>query len=83
MEGVSSIHGDIHEATPLEFWVKASFAATNELSLAYLDFLSNQYALSDFWLSYVQQGLCWAWGLKVFFSSNVKQKLPGSIPRAK
>ena len=50
MEGVASIQGDIHEAAQSELWEKASFVPTNELSLAYLEFLWNQYALSDFWL---------------------------------
>ena len=57
MEGAASIHGDIHEAAPSELWEKASFATTNEPSLAYLEFLWNQYALSDFWLLHVQQRL--------------------------
>ena len=64
----ASIHGDIHEAVQSKRWEKASFVPTNELSLAYLEFLGNQYALSDFWLAYVQQRLCWARGMKgVFF----------------
>ena len=67
MEGVASIHSDIHEAVKLELWEKVSFVPTNELSLAYLKFLWNQYALSDFWLSYVQQRLCWVWEMKSFF----------------
>ena len=54
MEGVASIHGDIHEAAPSELCEKTSFAPTNELPQAQLQFLWNQYALSDFWLSYVQ-----------------------------
>ena len=41
------------------------FVPTNELSQAYLEFLWKQYALSNFWLSYVQQRLC--------CTSNVKQ----------
>ena len=57
MEGAASIHGDIHEAAPSELCEKASFAPTNEPSLAYLEFLWNQYALSDFWLLHVQQML--------------------------
>ena len=81
MEGAASIHGDIHEAAPSELWEKVSFAPTNEPSLAYLEFLWNQYALSDFWSCtaevYVGPG---EWR---GFSSNVKQKLPGSIPGAK
>ena len=60
MEGVASIRGDIHEAAQSELWEKVSFAPTNELSLAYLEFVWNQYALSDLCLSYVQQRLCWA-----------------------
>ena len=48
MEGAASIHGDIHEAAPPELCKKASFAPTNEPSLAYLEFLWNQYVLSDF-----------------------------------
>ena len=67
MEGAASIHGDIHEAAPSELWEKASFAPTNEPSLAYLEFLWNQYALSDFWLFHVQQRSCWAWGMEGFF----------------
>ena len=67
MEGAASIHGDIHEAAPSELREKASFAPTNEPSLAYLEFLWNQYALPDFWLLHVQQRLCQAWGIKVFF----------------
>ena len=67
MEGAASNHGDIHEAAPSELWEKASFAPTNEPSLAYLEFLWNQYAVSDFWLSYAQQRLCRAWGMKSFF----------------
>ena len=67
MEGADSIHGDIHGAALSELCEKASFAPTNELSLAYLEFLWNQYALSDFWLLYVQQRLCRAWGMKGFF----------------
>ena len=67
MEGFASIHGDIHEAAPSGLCEKASFAPTNELSLAYLEFLLNQYALLDFWLSYVQQRLCWVCGMKGFF----------------
>ena len=47
MEGAASIHGDILEAAPSELWEKASFAPTNEPSLAFLEFLWNQYALSD------------------------------------
>ena len=63
---------------------KASLAPTNEPSLAYLEFLWNQYALSVLWLfitctAEVMSGL----GTEGVFSSNVKQKLPGSIPRAK
>ena len=57
MEGAASIHGDIHEAAPSELCEKTSFAPTNEPSLAYLEFLWNQYALSDFWLLHVQQML--------------------------
>ena len=57
MEYSASIHGDIHEAAPSELWKKASFTTTNEPSLAHLEFLWNQYALSDFWLLHVQQRL--------------------------
>ena len=64
MECVASIHGDIHEAEPSELWEKASFAPTNELSLAYLEFLWN------FWLLHVQQSLCRAWGMKVFLQTS-------------
>ena len=53
MEGAASIHGDIHEAAPSELWEKASFAPTDEPSLAYLEFHR-----SDFWLLHVQQRLC-------------------------
>ena len=67
MEGAVSLHGDIHEAAPSELWEKASFAPTNEPSLAYLEFLWNQCALSDFWLLHVQQRFCRAWGMKGFF----------------
>ena len=67
MEGAASIHGDIHEAATSELWEKASFAPTNEPSLACLDFLWNQYALSNFWLLHVQQRLCRAWGMNGFF----------------
>ena len=56
MECAASIHGDIHEAAPSELCEKASFATTNEPSLAYLEFVWNQYALSD-WLLHVQQML--------------------------
>ena len=56
MEGAASIYGDIHEAAPSEFCEKASFVPTNEPSLAYLEFVWNQYALSD-WLLLVQQML--------------------------
>ena len=52
MEGFTNIHGDIHEAAPSELWEKASFAPTNELSQAHLQYLWDQYALSNFWLSY-------------------------------
>ena len=51
MGGDASIHGDIPEAAPSELWQKSLLAPTNELSQAYL---WNQYALRDFWLSYVQ-----------------------------
>ena len=67
MEGTASTHGDIHETAPSELWQKASFAPTSEPSLAYLEFLWNQYALSDFWLLHVQQRLYRAWGMKGFF----------------
>ena len=50
------------------FEKKASFTTTNEPSLAHLEFLWNQYALSDFWSLHVQQRLlCRAWGMKGFF----------------
>ena len=67
MEGAASIHGDIHEAAPSQLWEKVLFAPTNEPSIAYMEFLWNQYALSDFWLLHVQQRLCRAWGMKGFF----------------
>ena len=67
MEGAASIHGGINEAAPSELWEKASFAPTNEPSLAYLEFLWNQYTLSDFWLLHVQQRSCRAWGMMGFF----------------
>ena len=67
MEGAASIHSDIHKAGPSELWGKASFVPTNEPPLAFLEFLWNQYALSDFWLLHVQQMLCQAWGMKGFF----------------
>ena len=72
MEGVASIHGDIHEAAQSELWGKASFVSTNELS-AYLEFLWKPYALSDFWLSYVQQRLCWTWGMKFCFLQTLNR----------
>ena len=67
MEGAASIHGDIHEAAPSELWEKVSFALTNEPSLAYLEFLWNQYALSDFWLLHVQQSFMSGLGNEGFF----------------
>ena len=54
IEGVASIHGDIHEGQHHQSLEKKhNLPSTNELSQAYLEFLWNQYALSDFWLSYV------------------------------
>ena len=81
MEGAASIHGDIHEAAPSELWDKASFAQTNEMSLAYLEFCNTSMLFQTYGYYIYSRGYV---GPREWrgFSSNVKQKLPGSMPWA-
>ena len=75
MEGAASIHVDIHEAAPSELWEKASFAPTWNFCETSMLFRTSGYCMYS--RDYVGPG---EWE---GFSSNVKQKLPGSIPPAK
>ena len=85
MEGFTSIHGDIHEAAPSELWEKASFApnkwaAPSPPAISVRPVMSMLFQTSGYHMysrGYVGPG---EWR---GFATNVKQELPGSIPRAK
>ena len=84
MDGFTSIHGDIHEAAPSELWEKASFApnkwAAPSPPAIYVRTVCSFRLLVIYHMysrGYVGHGERRA------FATNVKQELPGSIPRAK